>query len=104
MAYSVSRRTREIGVRVALGARSGDVMAMVLGQGLRTVLLGVVIGVAGSLAVTRAIQSLLFGVSATDPLTFAAMILLLISAALLACYIPARRAAKIDPIVALRYE
>jgi len=104
MAYSVSRRTREIGVRVALGARSGDVMAMVLGQGLRTVLLGVVIGVAGSLAVTRAIQSLLFGVSATDPLTFAAMILLLISAALLACYIPARSAAKIDPIVALRYE
>jgi len=104
MAYYVSRRTREIGVRVALGARSGDVMAMVLGQGLRTVMLGVVIGVAGSLAVTRAIQSLLFGVSATDPLTFAAMILLLISAALLACYIPARRAAKVDPLVALRYE
>jgi putative ABC transport system permease protein len=104
MAYSVSRRTREIGVRVALGAASRDVMAMVLVQGLRTVLIGVVIGVAGALALTRAIQFLLFGVKATDPLTFTAMILLLISAALLACYIPARRAAKVDPMVALRYE
>ena len=104
MAYSVSRRTREIGVRVALGAGSGDVMAMLLGQGLRTVLLGVVIGVAGSLALTHVIQSLLFGVSATDPLTSVSMILLLISAALLACYVPARRAAKVDPMVALRYE
>ena len=104
MAYSVSRRTREIGVRVALGARSGDVIAMILSQGLRTVLVGIMVGVAGSLALTRAIQSLLFGVTETDPLTFAAVILLLISAALLACYIPARRAAKVDPIVALRYE
>jgi putative ABC transport system permease protein len=104
MAYSVSRRTREIGVRVALGAASRDVMAMVLVQGLRTVSIGVVIGVAGALALTRAIQSLLFGVKATDPLTFTAMFLLLISAALLACYIPARRAAKVDPMVALRYE
>ena len=104
MAYSVSRRTREIGVRIALGARSRDVLAMVLSQGLRTVLIGVVIGVAGALALTRAIQSLLFGVAATDPLTFFAVIGLLISAALLACYIPARRAAKVDPMVALRYE
>jgi predicted permease len=104
MAYSVSRRTREIGVRVALGARSGDVMGMVLGQGLRTVLLGVVIGVASSLAVTRVMHSLLFGVSATDPLTFIAMILLLVSTALVACYIPARRATRVDPMVALRYE
>jgi len=104
MAYSVSRRTREIGVRVALGARSVDVMAMILRQGLRTVLLGIVIGVAGALALTRFVQSLLFGVSATDPLTLGAMILLLVSAALLACYIPARRAAKVDPMVALRYE
>lgn len=104
MAYSVSRRTREIGVRVALGARSGDVMAMILRQGLRTVLIGIAIGVAGALALTRAIQSLLFGVKAADPLTFAAVIMLLTSAALLACYIPARRAAKVDPMAALRYE
>ena len=104
MAYSVSRRTREIGVRVALGARSRDVVGMVLTQGLRTVLIGIVIGLAGSLAVTRVIQSLLFGISATDPLTFFGMILILISAAVLACYVPARRAARVDPMVALRYE
>jgi predicted permease len=104
MAYSVSRRTREIGVRVALGATSHDVLMMILGQGLRTVLIGVVIGLAGSLAVTRAIQSLLFGVTPSDPLTLAAVMLLLVVVALLACYIPARRAAKVDPMVALRYE
>jgi putative ABC transport system permease protein len=104
MAYSVSRRTREIGVRVALGARSRDVLTMVLGQGLRTVLIGIAIGLAGSLAITRTLQSLLFGVTATDPVTFAAVILLLVTTALLACYIPARRAAKVDPMVALRYE
>jgi putative ABC transport system permease protein len=104
MAYSVSRRTREIGVRVALGAGSGDVLKMILGQGLRTVLLGVAIGIAGSLALTRTVESLLFGVTATDPLTFGGVTLLLAGAALLACYLPARRATKVDPLVALRYE
>ncbi len=104
MAYSVSRRTREIGVRVALGARSRDVLKMILSQGLRTILIGLLIGLAGSLALTRTMASLLFEVTATDPLTFAAVIALLIAAALLACYIPARRATKVDPIVALRYE
>jgi predicted permease len=104
MAYSVSRRTREIGVRVALGAASGDVLRMILTQGLRTIFIGVVAGIAGSLVLTRTMESLLFGVTPTDPLTFGGMTLLLVGAALLACFIPARRATKVDPIVALRYE
>jgi predicted permease len=104
MAYSVSRRTREIGVRVALGAGSGEVLRMILRQGLRTIFIGVAIGIAGSLALTRTVESLLFGVTATDPLTFGGVTLLLVGAALLACFIPARRATKVDPMVALRYE
>jgi putative ABC transport system permease protein len=104
MAYSVSRRTREIGVRIALGAGSRDVLRMVLSQGLRTIFIGVAIGIAGSLPLTRTVESLLFGVSATDPLTFGGVTLLLVGTALLACYIPARRATKVDPMVALRYE
>jgi len=103
-AYSVSRRTREIGVRVALGAGARDVLTMILGQGLRTILVGVAIGLGGSLALTRTVESLLFGVTPTDPLTFAAVILLLIAAALLACYMPARRATRVDPMVALRHD
>ena len=104
MAYSVSRRTREIGVRVALGARPRDVLTMILGQGMRTISIGIAIGIAGSLVLARAVGSMLFGVTAADPLTFAAVILLLVAAALAACYIPARRAANVDPMVALRCE
>jgi predicted permease len=104
MAYAVSRRTREIGVRVALGARRGDVLTMILGQGMRTILIGIALGLAGALVLTRTMSSLLFGISASDPITFAAVIGLLIATALLACYIPARRATRIDPMVALRYE
>jgi putative ABC transport system permease protein len=104
MAYSVSRRTREIGVRVALGAGSADIRRMILRQGLRTILAGVAIGAAGSLALTRTVRSLLFGVSANDPLTFVAVTLLLLGAALLACYVPVRRATRVDPVVALRCE
>ncbi|MGA2846801.1 MAG: ADOP family duplicated permease, partial [Candidatus Acidiferrales bacterium] len=103
-AYSVSRRTREIGVRVALGAAPGGILRMILGQGLRTIFIGVAIGVTASLALTRTVQSLLFGVTATDPVTFDGVTLLLVGAALLACYIPARRATKVDPMVALRHE
>ncbi len=104
MAYSVNRRTREIGVRVALGARSNDVLGMVLAQGLRTISIGIAVGIAGALILTRAIASLLFGVTARDPLTFLAVVLLLVAATLLACYIPARRATRIEPMSALRYE
>jgi len=104
MAHSVSRRTREIGVRIALGASSGDVLRMILWRGLRTILAGVAIGIAGSLALTRTVESLLFGVTATDPLTIGGVTLLLVGVALLACYLPARRATKVDPIIALRYE
>jgi len=104
MAYSVSRRTREIGVRIALGAGPGDVLGMILGQGLRTIFIGVAIGIAGSLALTRTVESLLFGVTATDPLTFGGVTVLLLAAGLLASYIPARRATRVEPVIALRYE
>lgn len=102
--YSVAQRTREIGIRVALGAERRDILKLIVGQGMTLIVIGVGLGLALSLALTRVVQSQLFGISATDPLTFGAIVLLLIVVALLACYFPARRATKVDPLVALRYE
>ncbi|HEX8772906.1 MAG TPA: ABC transporter permease [Pyrinomonadaceae bacterium] len=104
MSYSVSRRTHEIGVRVALGAQASDVLRLILGQGMTPVLIGVVLGISSALALTRLMKSLLFGMSAADPLTYTGVAALLLSVALLAAYIPARRATRIDPMQALRNE
>src|ERR1700733_10878366 len=104
LAYTVARQTREIGIRMALGANPGKVLRLVLGRGLRLAAAGTVIGVLAALLLTQLLNSLLFGVSATDPLTFAAVAGLLLGVALLACYVPARRAMRVDPMVALRYD
>jgi ABC-type antimicrobial peptide transport system permease subunit len=104
LAYTSRQRTYEIGVRMALGAEPRNVCALVLAQGARLAVLGIGIGLSASLVLTRALSSELFGVSATDPLTYVGVALLLCAVALLACYIPTRRAMKVDPVVALRYE
>ncbi|HEY2800400.1 MAG TPA: FtsX-like permease family protein, partial [Chthoniobacterales bacterium] len=104
IAYSVAQRTREIGIRMALGAQRADMLRMVLRQSLSVVMVGLVIGLAAAFAATRLLASLLYGVGANDLLTYACVVFLLGGSAFLASYIPARRALKVDPMVALRYE
>lgn len=104
VAFFVTRRTQEIGIRLAIGAQRGDLLRLVLGEGARLAAFGVVIGIVASFAITRLLSSLLFGISVTDPLTFAGVAALLFLVALAASYIPARRAMRVDPVTALRYE
>jgi ABC-type antimicrobial peptide transport system permease subunit len=104
LSYSVARRTQEIGVRVSLGAQRSDVLRLILGEGARLALIGIVLGIVASLAVTRLMSSLLFGIKPSDPLTFITVAALLSLVALFASYVPARHAMRVDPMVALRYE
>ena len=104
MSYSVSRRTHEIGVRLALGASKRHLLTLVLGQGLKLTAIGIAVGTAGALGLTRLISNMLFGVTPTDPVTFTLVGLLLTGVSLAACYLPARRATRVDPIRALKYE
>jgi putative ABC transport system permease protein len=104
ISYTVAQRTQEIGIRMALGAERRNVFGMVLGQGARVAGLGIGIGLITAFGATRLMANFLYGVQPTDPLTFTAVSLLLVGIALLACYLPARRATRVDPIVALRYE
>jgi ABC-type antimicrobial peptide transport system permease subunit len=104
IAYVVGQRTQEIGIRMALGAQRNDVLRLILWQGTRLALLGIFIGIVGALALTRLMTKLLYGVSATDPLTFAGLALILAAVAIAACCLPARKAMRVDPMVALRYE
>jgi ABC-type antimicrobial peptide transport system permease subunit len=104
ISYTVQQRTREIGIRVALGAQSRDILALVLRQGIRSVLVGVAVGIVAGLALTRLMASLLYGVAPSDGLTFASVSLILLLVAMLACTIPAMRAMRVDPLEALRHE